>query len=178
MTDIRTSELADEAGVHIQRVYQWAREGLDGAAKLRRGYYDREKALAWIEARRLVNEHDPPNVSNPAAVTLSTDDVVFERYRVLRSQADGNELRNDRLRGDSLSAGVVMALEAAREGRDNAVIDEWVRDGKNAADIADRLRLANALKEGRRAAREDLRDLIANGEDLSATRIRESRRVG
>lgn len=175
MSELRTAKLAEKIGVHEQRIYQWAREGLADAAKLRRGYWDEAKALQWVEARRMANVREPTNLPEP---TYSAADIVEARTRLYTLQGDGAELRNAILRGELITRALLESVLAELGSRLLQPLDEWVRAGGSAAQIARNKEAADALRSTLEGAVEDLRSTLDAGEDLSATRVRLPRRMG
>lgn len=175
---ISTKQLAAEAGVNLQRVSQWAKEGLADHAKFGHNKWDRERALAWIEARRAGNRHDPIPQNDDGTITVAAGDITAERCGLYRAQREGAELRNDMLRGELSTRRRVLEIWTALTGELITVVDSWVREGGTAHQIAENQRLANELRRRVKDSHESLARDIDAGEDVGPTRVRLPRRMG
>lgn len=181
---IGTADLAHEAGVSRQMIARWSREGLEEAAKLGRGKWDREVALSWIADRR----EDSPNL-NGAGITSS--DLAAARKRLYDVQAEGGEIRNRMAerslvpRSDATGAFSQATAECIAAG------DAWARDhttpasaplvdaGLSAAKvIALKAELWNELRTQQADAVRRVESDLADGGDVGSTPIRLSRRMG
>ena len=89
MTEIKSGDLCAEVGVSRQRLSQWCHEGLREAAQTRRGWWDKDAALAWIAERR-----------GDAEAAAGGPDLTAQRTRLVAAQADWQELRNRREAGE------------------------------------------------------------------------------
>lgn len=174
MTEIKTADLAAELNVSAQRLSQWGAEGLNAAAKIRRGFYDRDKALAWIDVRRQANVRDPEDLPEQS----SPHDIVAARVRLYTLQADGAGLRNELLRGELVTRSLLEAVLSELGVRLLQPIDEWVRGAGSAKQIARNKECADDLRNSLVRTVEDIRSTLDAGEDLGPTRVRLPRRMG
>ena len=175
MAEIKTADLAAEVGVVHQRISQWEREGLREAAKLRRGWFDREKALEWIETRRSANARESKDLPEQ---DVGVADIVAARVRLYNAQGDGALLRNAILRGELITRELVEAVLSELGVRLLQPLDEWVRGAGSSAQIARNKEAADDFRRELVRAIEDVRRTLDAGEDLGPTRVRLPRRVG
>ena len=180
MSEITTKELAELAGVNNQRISQWAKEGLH-AAKIRVNCWDREKALAWVEARRAANTREAwngPEIVEPSGPTVTAQDLLEERCGLLRVQKEGGELRNALLRGEVITRQLADQTLAELGMMMLEPLDEWVRAGGTPAQIAKNQEVSYELRRAWVRASEHVRRTLDAGEDLSPTRVRLPGRMG
>ena len=128
MAEIRTAELADQAGVSRQMIGKWAREGLKDVAHIRHGWWDADAALTWIAERR-----------GDQLAVAGGPELTAARTRLTNLQADGHELKNQRERGESaylddMEAAIMELFAAMREvgdrecARGTAQEQAWKRE--------------------------------------------------
>lgn len=182
-TEIGTEDLAVEVGVSRQMIGRWAREGLEEVAKIRRGKWDRERALTWIGDRR----EDSVRMDDTNA---SPGDLVAARIRLYNLQADGAKIRNDLAEASVVYRDTAERVISESAGQQIAAGDAWARDPGTEAckPLLDKMSPAQLLQikaelwnELRRTQADAIRSAsrtLAIGEDVGSARVRVARRVG
>lgn len=181
---IGTGALAEEVGVTRQMIAKWAAMGLEDAAKVGRGKWDRERALSWLADVR--EDAFPDGVTPEAAATLTET-----RTRLYAAQTEYQELRN------GIAKNVLMYREAATRAMNEyaaqqvADVDAWARDTSDEAahiltakgiSAAEVIKIKSEVANGLRGRQPELVgrviDVLRAVEDVGATRIRLSGSVG
>lgn len=176
---ISTAELCEAANVSQPTVSRWGAEGLNAAAKVGRGKWRREDALAWIADRR----EDSLAFDDQVAPALGSDGaspraLLEARTRLYVAQGDGAHLRNEILAGNLVLR--ESAQTAYQEGYAACIAagDRWVRTGTTAREIEQRRELWYELRRELADAVERVARTLARGEDVGSSRVRLPRRVG
>lgn len=168
---IRTIDLANEAGVSRQRIAQWGREGLEAAAKVSYGKWDRERALSWIADRR----EDSPV---PLPGSDLQKQLTSARTKLYELQGDAQRLRNEILAGNLVLADTVENIAREQWAGIVAAGDQWVAEGRTGEIQHDRRKLWHDLRTRLFRAIEDISTSLSSGEDVAAARVRYGGRVG
>lgn len=181
---IKTTDLAHEVGVSRQTIAKWAREGLQEAAKVSHGKWDRERALSWIADRR----EDAGELDKRSDIAKAMAEARTELYK---SQTKGSDIRNDLAMGVLCYRDRALDAFAKAASAQIATGDAWARDHKSpaCAALADKGLSAAAILQLKAEVWNELRGLqseslervardLAIGEDVAPSRVRVARRVG
>ncbi len=163
MAVVTTSELADAAGVTVQRIYQYHRKGMP---QVGRNQWDSELCMKWLADFR--EDH----------VGTTSRDINDLRARLYQLQGDAQEIRNEVLRGNVVL--VETALNAVRQALAELVNihDAHIAKGRNAAEQEWMTTLSHEIRDASSRAIEGMAEHFSRGEDVAATRVRYGRRVG
>lgn len=164
-------------------IAKWGREGLDEAAKVGRGLWNRERALSWIADRRedslRLDGGGPPNA-----------DLVIARIALYKAQTKGAEIRNDLAMASLCFRDKATDAFSSAASEQIAAGDAWSRDHQSPACstlarqvgpaqvLAIKAELWNELRELQSRSIERIAGTLAAGEDVGPASIRLSRRVG
>ena len=184
MTDIiTTGELHRVANVSRQMISRWSREGLEQAAKVGRGKWDREAALSWIADRR----EDSPNFDGAQE---ARSDLNEARIRLYTLQGDGVSMRNALLEASVVFRDSAVKAFSATVSEMIAAGDAWARDATTpackpllehlspAAVLALKAELCNEYRSLQAEAVRRVAGTLAAGEDVGSARTRLPGRVG
>lgn len=184
MTDvICTADLAAETGVSRQMIGRWSREGLEDAAKVGYGKWDREKALQWIADRR--EDSETLNGTGP-----TSGELMAARIDLYRTQAQGAKIRNAAAESTLVLRTAATGAYSECQAEIIAAGDAWARDPKTEACEPLRRHMSEAaviaLKaelwhELRARCADSVRRVefdLATGADVGAARIRLPGSVG
>ena len=185
MTDtIRTADLAHEVCVSRQMVAKWSREGLENAAKVGHGKWDREAALQWIAERR---EDVPPGSATPAEAASLTE----QRRLLYRSQTEYSDIRNGVAKNLLVYRDAASRAFSEYAAAQLADIESWTQDtsdpaaqmllkrGMTAAEVqVIKTGLANELRRRQAELVRGVDAVLSTVEDVGAARIRLSGRMG
>ena len=169
-------------------IARWSREGLEEAAKVRRGHWHREAALSWIADRRedaSIRAHMGQHGAELDDDSRSTgQDLLEARLALYRQQARGQEIRNSAAEAQLVPREKAIGTYAETQARIIARGDAWARDPNTEAakPLLERLspaaviQLKAELWHELRAQHADvirvLETHLAHGEDVGSTRIR------
>ena len=184
MTDtLSTADLAAEVGVSRQMIARWSREGLQEAAKIKHGKWDRERALSWIADRR----EDSPYLDGQGN---GPSELVAARIRLYQVQAVGADIRNKAAESLLIYRERATGTFASMTAECIAAGDAWARDHTTpacavllehvsaAAALAIKAEIWNELRQRQADAVRRVEVDLAAGEDVGPTRVRISGRVG
>lgn len=174
---VRTADLAHEVGVSRQMIAHWSREGLEEAAKLGRGKWDRRAALSWISDRR----EDSPLLDGAGP---SSGDLAAARIDLYRVQAEGGKIRNRLAIGELVRRKRAVTEISAVTAECVAIGDAWARDHTTPACaalakhvtaaqvIAIKAEVWHEIRQLHADAVRRVDAYLAVGEDVGPTRIR------
>lgn len=183
MSTIGTEDLALEVGVSRQMIGRWAKEGLAAAAKVSRGKWDRERALAWIGDRR----EDSPNLEG---TEQPRGDLTEARIRLYTLQGDGVAMRNSLLEASVVFRDSAVKAFSECTAELMACGDAWARDATSdaakpllehvsaATVVALKAELWNELRSLQAQAVRRVAGTLAAGEDVGSARVRLPGRMG
>lgn len=166
MSEVTTTELAAILGTSRQSIGIWAKEGLEDEAKIRRGRWDEDKAVAWVAMRRGVMTTDDGTTTLAEAKTRQT--VALAVWYELRNKREAGEIAYlDDMEAAVMELFAVLREEGDREAaRGTAQEQAWKRD------------LWHKLCRCLRVRVRDLVEARARGEDSRAAALSDSGSVG
>ncbi|MGS3858176.1 terminase small subunit, partial [Escherichia coli] len=113
---VNKKKLAEIFDVDVRTISTWQNQGLpliSGGGKGNEAIFDTGKAIEWfaqreadIENEKLRKEVDDMRVA--AESDLQPGTIDYERYRLTKAQADAQELKNERDRGDVIDTEFCM----------------------------------------------------------------------
>ena len=175
--EIRTADLAHEVGVSRQMIARWSREGLEEAAKLGHGRWDRQAALSWIADRR----EDSPTLDGTGPTSGELAKARIDLYRV---QAEGGKIRNSLATSELVRRKRAITEISAVTAECVATGDAWARDHTTPAcavltkhvsaaqAIAIKAEVWNEIRQLHADAVRRVDAYLSAGEDVGPTRIR------
>jgi len=171
--EIRTKQLLRELNISSGRLTQLAQEGLS-IAKVRYGWWDREKALEWARERQLISDAVTGGrvVRDTQESSELARELMLSRIRLVGLQGDGQSARNDVLTAQTVLRSDVIETWSTAMMRIMTTLDIYVRSGETAHEIARRKQMANDLRRSIADELESMSGSLEAGVDLSPTRVR------
>lgn len=169
MPEISTRDLANRLGVTRSRLAQYATMGMP---KLRRGWYDEDVAVKWVEDYR-TERKGMPTVRDEGEATIAD-----ARLRYVNAQALGQEKRNALYDGTTVLTETVVTVVRQRDAAIIAGVSEWVTRAANGKERAMRQEIFDGFRTAVTSTIESFVADISSGDSVAATRTRSPRRVG
>ncbi|EHJ8078752.1 TPA: terminase small subunit [Escherichia coli] len=128
---VNKKKLAEIFDVDVRTISTWQNQGLpliSGGGKGNEAIFDTGKAIEWfaqreadIENEKLRKEVDDMRVA--AESDLQPGTIDYERYRLTKAQADAQELKNERDRGDVIDTEFCMYALSKLASQISSIMD-------------------------------------------------------
>lgn len=166
MAEVSSPELAVMADLSRARIYQLAAEGMPG--KIRRGVWDSDAAMEWINERRESSEAS----GRPHKGPIVSHEAVGTRADLIALQCEAQKIRNGVLSADLLLRDSAQRIFSEMIAEQIAVGDRWVAMGRTGKDQADRREIWHELRGKMHRSIERVAAAFSVGEDVATSRVR------
>ncbi|HCK1603660.1 TPA: terminase small subunit, partial [Escherichia coli] len=129
--EVNKKQLADIFGASIRTIQNWQEQGmpvLRGGGKGNEVLYDSAAVIKWYAERdaEIENEklrREVEELRQASETDLQPGTIDYERYRLTKAQADAQELKNERDRGDVIDTEFCMYALSKLASQISSIMD-------------------------------------------------------